>query len=315
MPASSANLGPGFDSLGIALSLYDEVEACVAADGVHVEVLGEGAGQVPCDETHLVVRAMRAAWSHFGDAPSGLRLRCRNAIPHSRGLGSSAAAAVAGAVAAAVLVGRDPELERDALLQITADMEGHADNVAASLLGGFVIAWESSGGLCSGCVRGADSSGGLSSGGNVAQRYTTVRYKAVRLDAHRSIIPVVLVSGVESSTATTRGLLPDRVPLADAAFTGSRTALAVLAFTQRPELLLPATEDRLHQGYRRPAYPASADLVDALRSHGTPATISGAGPSVLALTVDGILPAGLDLRGFTPCVLPVDTGGVRVETG
>ncbi|MGH3570089.1 MAG: homoserine kinase [Pseudonocardia sp.] len=291
VPASSANLGPGFDSLGLALSLYDEVEACVAADGVHVEVLGEGAGEVPCGEAHLVVRAMRAAWSHFGDAPPGLRLRCRNAIPHSRGLGSSAVAAVAGAVAAAALAGRDLELERAALLQLTAGMEGHADNAAASLLGGFVIAWESS-------------------GGNIAQRYS-----AVRLDAHRSIIPVVLIADVESSTVTTRGLLPDRVPLVDAAFTGSRTALAVLAFTQRPELLLPATEDRLHQGYRRPAYPASADLVDALRSHGTPATISGAGPTVLALTVDGRLPAGVDLRGFAPCVLPVDTGGVRVETG
>lgn len=306
MPASSANLGSGFDSLGLALSLYDEVEACVVADGVHVEVLGEGAGQVPCDETHLVVRGMRAAWSRFGDGPSGLRLRCRNAIPHSRGLGSSAAAAVAGAVAAAVLVGRDPELERDALLQLTAGMEGHADNAAASLLGGFVIAWESSGGLSSERVQGAKPP----EGGNIAQRFN-----AIRLDAHPSIIPVALVAAVESSTATTRGLLPDRVPLADAAFTGSRTALAVLAFTQRPELLLPATEDRLHQGYRRPAYPASADLVDALRSHGVPATISGAGPTVLALTVDATLPTGVDLRGFSPCVLPVDTGGVRVEIG
>lgn len=306
MPASSANLGPGFDSLGLALSLYDEVEVCAAADGVHVEVLGEGAGKVRCDETHLVVRAMRVAWSRFGDGPSGLRLRCRNAIPHSRGLGSSAAAAVAGAVAAAVLVGRDPELERDALLQLTAGMEGHADNAAASLLGGFVIAWESSGGLSSERVQKAKPP----EGGNIAQRFN-----AVRLDAHPSIIPVALVAAVESSTATTRGLLPDRVPLADAAFTGSRTALAVLAFTQRPELLLPATEDRLHQGYRRPAYPASADLVDALRSHGMPATISGAGPTVLALTVDATLPTGVDLRGFAPCVLPVDTGGVRVETG
>jgi len=335
VPASSANLGPGFDSLGLALSLYDEVEVCVAADGVHVEVLGEGAGQVPCDEAHLVVRAMRATWSHFGAAPSGLRLRCRNAIPHSRGLGSSAAAAVAGAVAAAVLVGRDLELERDALLQLTAEMEGHADNAAASLLGGFVIAWESWGGPPSGRVRGAESSGGPPSGcsrgtkpsgdGNIAQRfstvrfstvrYSTVRYNAVRLDAHPSIVPVALVAAVESATATTRGLLPERVPLADAAFTGSRTALAVLAFTQRPELLLPATEDRLHQGYRRPAYPASADLVDALRSHGVPAAISGAGPSVLALTGDGTLPVGVDLGGFVPCVLPVDTGGVRVKIG
>jgi homoserine kinase len=290
VPASSANLGPGFDTLGLALSLYDEIEACVADEGVHVEVVGEGAGQVPDDESHLVVRAMRTAWNIFGDAPAGLRLRCRNAIPHSRGLGSSAAAAVAGAVAAAALAGRDPELEREALLQVTAGMEGHADNAAASLLGGFVVAWETPGN-------------------------TAARFHAVPLDVHPGIVPVALVAGVESSTATTRGLLPERVPLVDAAFTGSRTALAVLAFTERPDLLLPATEDRLHQGYRRPAYPESADLVDAMRAHGVPATISGAGPTVLALTVDGLLPDGPDLQGFTPCVLPVDRSGARVEIG
>jgi homoserine kinase len=285
VPASSANLGPGFDTLGLALGLYDEVEVSSAADGVVVEVDGEGAGGVPRDERHLVVRAMRRAGEMFGDAPSGLRLRCRNAIPHARGLGSSAAATVAGAAASAVLAGRDPRLETEALLQITAGMEGHADNVAASLLGGFVIAWNTSG-----------------------------RFGAVRVDAHPGIHPVALVAEAESSTATTRGLLPDRVPLADAAFTGSRTALAVLAFTQRPELLLPATEDRLHQEYRRPAYPASSKLVDALRDRDVPAVVSGAGPTVLALTLDGELPAGLDLHGFTVLPLAVDTHGVTVQS-
>src|SRR3954464_3570211 len=96
VPGSSANLGPGFDSLGLALGLYDDVEVSVAPDGLAVEVLGEGAGQVPCDDAHLVVRAMRRTWDLVGDAPPGIRMRCRNAIPHSRGLGSSAAAAVAG---------------------------------------------------------------------------------------------------------------------------------------------------------------------------------------------------------------------------
>ncbi len=290
VPASSANLGPGFDSLGLALSLYDVVEACVADDGVGVEVLGEGAGSVPCDESHLVVRAMRTTWAVTGDAPPGLRLRCRNAVPHSRGLGSSAAAAVAGSVAAVLLAGRDLEAEQDTVLQVTAGMEGHADNAAASLLGGFVVAWETSGN-------------------------TSSRFHAVRRDVHAGIHPVALVTGAESLTATTRGLLPDRVPLVDAAFTGSRTALAVLAFTQAPELLMAATEDRLHQGYRRPAYPDSADLVDELRAQGVPAAISGAGPTVLAFTADGALPAGLDLRGATPLPLPVDTAGAVVETG
>ena len=169
-------------------------------------------------------------------------------------------------------------------------MEGHADNAAASLLGGFVVAWETVGN-------------------------TSERFHAVRLDAHPGIRPVALVAGAESLTSTTRGLLPDRVPLVDAAFTGSRTALSVLAFTQRPELLLPATEDRLHQGYRRPAYPESADLVDALRERGIPAAISGAGPTVLALTTDGTVPGDLDLHGFTPLPLPVDAEGAQVEIG
>lgn len=290
VPGSSANLGPGFDALGLALGLYDEVEVSVASDGVAIEVAGEGAGQVPCDEAHLVARVMRTAWDVVGDAPSGIRMRCRNAIPHSRGLGSSAAAAVAGAAAAVALAGRDVELERDTILQVAAGVEGHADNAAASLLGGFVVAWETP--------------------GNTSQRF-----HAVRLDAHPGIHPVALVAGIESLTSTTRGLLPERVPLVDAAFTGSRTALAVLAFTQRPELLLPATEDRLHQGYRRPAYPESADLVDALRDRGIPAAISGAGPTVLALTTDGTLPSDLDLHGFTALPLPVDNTGASVEIG
>lgn len=286
VPASSANLGPGFDSLGLALSLYDDVEVSVAAEGVGVEVLGEGAGQVPCDDSHLVVQAMRSTWAVVGDAPAGLRMRCRNAIPHSRGLGSSAAAAVAGALAAVVLSGRDVELERDTILQVTAGMEGHADNAAASLFGGFVVAWNKDAG-----------------------------FGAVRLDTHQGVQPVAYVASVESRTSTTRGLLPPSVPLADAAFTGSRTALAVLAFTQRPELLMEATEDRIHQGYRRPAYPESADLVAALRAAGVPAAISGAGPTVLALPPDGAVPADIRATGFTAMALPVDLTGATVEIG
>lgn len=291
VPASSANLGPGFDSLGLALGLYDDVEVSVAPDGVAVEVDGEGAGRVPCDDAHLVVRAMRTTWNVTGDAPAGLRLRCHNVIPHSRGLGSSAAAAVAGAVAAVAMAGRDAMVEHDLILQVTAGMEGHADNAAASLLGGFVVAWETA--------------------GNTAERF-----HAVRLDAHADIRPIAFVAGTESLTSTTRGLLPDRVPLVDAAFTGSRTALSVLAFTRFPELLLPATEDRLHQGYRRPAYPSSADLVDALRALGVPAAISGAGPTVLAFTADGVVPGGLDpdaLADFTALPLAVDTAGATIE--
>ncbi|MFP5070715.1 homoserine kinase [Pseudonocardia nantongensis] len=303
VPGSTANLGPGFDSLGMALALYDEIE--IEADerpGLFVDIAGEGARHVPRDERHLVLRAMRQAFEVLGGgadvAPPGLRLRCRNAVPHSRGLGSSAAAAVAGVTAAAVLAGHDVELERDTLLQLSAGIEGHADNAAASLLGGFVVAWETS---------------ERSAGGRSIYTGAARRFHAEKLDVHPDVHPVACIAGAESSTKTTRGLLPEQVPLADAAFTGSRCALAVLAMTRRPDLLLAATEDRLHQVYRRPAYPDSLRLVEHLRGHGVPAAISGAGPTVLALTSDGTLPDAVATDGFTVRALAVDTEGVRVE--
>jgi homoserine kinase len=289
VPASSANLGPGFDTLGLALALYDEVVAASADDGLVVEVTGEGAGCVPLNEGHLVVRAMRAAFRELGDAPPGLRLRCRNQIPHGRGLGSSAAAAVAGVVAASALLGRDPVADREVLLQVASALEGHADNAAASLLGGFVVAW--------------------SYPGNNGDAYG-----AARLEPHGQLRPVALVASEESSTAMTRKLLPEQVPLSDAAFTASRTALGVCAFTVRPELLLAATEDRLHQPYRRPAYPESAELVDRLREQGIPAMISGAGPTVLAFPPgEAALPAELVGPRFTVTPLDVDRVGARAE--
>jgi homoserine kinase len=291
VPASSANLGPGFDTLGLALARYDEVIASTAEGGLVVEVDGEGRGNVPLDQRHLVVRAMLATFAAFGKGPVGLRLHCRNGVPHSRGLGSSAAAAVAGAAAAVALLGRDPEREQDTVLQVAAGLEGHADNAAASLLGGFVVTWK---------YRGGNNQD---------------RYGAVRLEPHTSLRPVALVAECESSTAVTRGLLPPQVPHADAAFTASRTALCVCAFTAQPGLLFAATEDRLHQPYRRSAYPSSLELVDTLRKHGIPAVISGAGPTVLALPPDGELPADLVGPGFTRTPLAVDRRGVVVQHG
>lgn len=284
VPASAANLGPGFDTLGLALGLYDEIEVATAADGLVVEVAGDGAGSVPLTEQHLVVRSLRAACRALGETLPGLRLRCRNGIPHGRGLGSSAAASVGGAVAASALLGREIELERELLLQVAAGMDGHADNAAASLLGGLVVAW----------------------------KYGD-RFGAARLEPHAGLRPVALVPDGRSATAVTRRLLPDQVPLADAVFTASRTALAVCAFTAQPDLLFAATEDRLHQPYRRNAYPASAELMDRLRAHGVPAIVSGAGPTVLALVGDDGLPAGLVDGGFTERPLDVDRLGAVVE--
>lgn len=283
VPASTANLGPGFDSLGLALGLYDVMEVEVTASGLKVEVIDAGAGgvaDVPLDESHLVVRAIRRASEHAGFSPPGLWLRCANAIPHARGLGSSAAAVVAGIAAGYALAGR--ELDADAL-HLAAEFEGHADNAAASLFGGLVIAWAESG-----------------------------RFHARRLEPHPDLRPVLAVPMVRSSTQEARGLLPARVSHADAAFTAGRAALAVHALTTDPSLLLPATEDRLHQHYRAPAYPLSARLVSELRSAGIAAAISGAGPSVLALTTDGIFPASVGVGQFDVVELPVDLAGVQV---
>lgn len=290
VPATSANLGPGFDTLGLALGLHDEVELSVAATGrSSVEVEGEGAGRVPTDERHLVLRAACATYERAGVARPPLRLVCRNAIPHSRGLGSSAAAAVAGIVAARALLGATDDaaaerLDDTAVLDLAAHFDGHADNVAACLIGGLTVGW-------------ADDA----------------VFRCVRLEPHPALAPVVFVAARSSSTEATRGLLPDRVPHADAAFTASRAALAVHAITAAPELLFPATEDRLHQPYRRPAYPETAALVDALRARGVAATVSGAGPTVLALTSGDALPEELPTDGFRRLALPVDTAGATVR--
>lgn len=286
VPASSANLGPGFDALGLALGLHDVVEVQVIESGLKVEVCDAGAGgveDVPTGETHLVFRAIRRTCERLGVRPQGLHLRCFNKIPHARGLGSSAAAIVSG-VAAGYALAEKP-LDSDAV-QIAAEFEGHADNAAASLLGGLVIAW---------CEDG--------------------KFFAERLQVHPSIRPVLAVPGVKSATAATRGLLPAEVPHADAAFSVGRAALAVHALTCDPAVLLAATADRLHQHYRAPAYPATARLMRDLRDAGVAATVSGAGPAVLALTTDGIIPANLDVEGFVVSELPVDSAGVQVTAG
>jgi homoserine kinase len=281
VPASTANLGPGFDALGMALELHDSVEVLVTGDAIRVEVTGEGAGELPTDESHLVVRALRAAADSLGLALPGLLIRCHNRIPQARGLGSSAAATVAGVAAAYTLAGKS--LGDDAL-QAAAEFEGHADNAAAALYGGLALAWSEG-----------------------------PRYRAVSVATHPDVSPVVLIPNTQSATSVTRGLLPGNVPHTDAAFNAGRAALAVYALTAAPEFLLSATEDRLHQDYRESAWPGTMRMVRELRANGVPATVSGAGPTVLALPAGGVLPAGLDTGGFTVLALPVDLVGVVVE--
>lgn len=289
IPATSANLGPGFDALGLALSMFDELTARVTNSGLYVEIAGEGA-QLPTDESHLVVRAMRAAFARLGGQPPGLALRCVNRIPHGRGLGSSAAAIVAGLVLARALVVEGPaRLHDDELLALATELEGHPDNVAACLYGGLTIAWSDATGV-----------------------------RAVRLDVDRSVSPVALVPPFEASTELARGLLPASVPHADAAFAAGRSALLVAALTGRPDLLLPATDDRLHQGYRSPAMPDSATLVAELRRAGLAAVVSGAGPTVLVLrsndseadAVQALVPQGWEVHW-----LPISSSGAVVGTG
>jgi homoserine kinase len=264
VPATSANLGPGFDALGLALALHDEVEAEVTGSGLAVEVSGEGADTAAAGERHLVVRAMRAAFAAaVGGQPPGLALRCTNAIPQGRGLGSSAGAVVAGLLAARALAGtRDPEpLPDNALLALAAELEGHADNAAACLAGGLTVAWNPGTGP-----------------------------RAVRLEPLPAIVPVLCVPVQSMPTTAARRALPPAVPHADAAASAGRAALLVTALTQAPDFLLDATQDVLHQPYRAPLMPAAADLIGRLREAGIAAVLSGAGPSVLALTVRGKAP-------------------------
>lgn len=254
-PATVANLGPGFDSLALAIDLWNEVTADLHADP-EVSVSGEGSGELPEDASNLVFRSMTYLSRETGRALPPLALRSRNRIPLERGLGSSAAAVVAGLLLADGLLGTG--LDDDRLLEVAVDLEGHPDNVAACLRGGVVIAYLSRQG-----------------------------WRAHRLEPHRSLRPVLLVPEHDRlPTADARRALPREVPLADAAFNAGRAALAVVALTQRPDLLSVAVEDRLHQNRRLPLVPASRALFEDLREADVPVCVSGAGPSLLAFESD-----------------------------
>ncbi|MGO4614543.1 homoserine kinase [Nocardia sp. 2YAB30] len=275
VPASTANLGPGFDSLGMALGIYDEIEVHTTDSGLTIRVEGEGADDVPWGPSHLVVRAIERGLEAAGVWADGLDVVCRNVIPHSRGLGSSASAVVGGLAAGCALAAKlDPEsaTSADQLVQLASEFEGHPDNAAASVLGGIVVSWTETDRVAD---LGRDSAAMAEFHGRV--------YRAVRLEPHPALHPVVLIPEERSSTAHTRGLLPEVVPHGDAAFNVSRAALAVVALTQRPDLLMPATADRLHQTQRAPALPLTTTWIARLRAAGIAATVSGAGPTVLAL--------------------------------
>ncbi|MFC0682468.1 homoserine kinase [Lysobacter korlensis] len=258
VPATSANLGPGFDTLGLALSVYDELEVRVRQEpGASVEVHGIGAGDVPTDESNLVVRAIAHAFSRVGQPMPGLDLVAHNVIPHGRGMGSSGAAIVAGIMAAKGLLEGIVEFDADALLRLATELEGHPDNVAPAIFGGLTIAW-----------------------------VTPEGPAHKKLNVHRGVSPAVFVPEHTMSTQLARSLQPTSVPHEDAIFNVSRSALLIAALIQSPELLHAATEDRLHQSYRASAMPETDRLIRVLRDCGLAAVVSGAGPSVLVLGSD-----------------------------
>ena len=255
VPATSANLGPGFDTLGLALAIYDELVVTATVErGVVVDIAGVGKGEVATDETNLVASSIAYTFARVGQPIPGLQLSAKNVIPHGGGLGSSAAAIVSGVMAAKGLLEGIAELDIDLMLEIATELEGHPDNVAPALFGGLTIAWTA---------------------------HSVPR--ARKLLVHRAVSPLVFVPGHSVSTAVARSLQPASVPFEDAVFNLSRSALLVAALTQSPELLFEATEDRLHQDYRASAMPETNSLVHILRGHRFAAVVSGAGPSILVL--------------------------------
>ena len=267
VPASSANIGPGFDSIGLALGIWDECVATVTAEpGLVIEVEGEGAADVPRDERHLVHRSMVRAWEQLEvKPPAGLHLSCRNTIPHGRGVGSSASAIVAGIVAAQGLcdmaIGRDradSSFDRAFTNNLATAIEGHPDNASASVFGGMTLSW--------------------------ADDVDSGQIHSVQLEVTADVIPLLFISATQLPTATARAVLPEQIPHCVAAQNSARVGLLVEAVTRRPDLLLAATREWLHQEQRRSSFPDSMALLDILRDEGHAAVISGAGPSVLVLT-------------------------------
>ncbi|WP_458109152.1 homoserine kinase [Arthrobacter sp. R3-55] len=297
VPGTSANLGPGYDSLGLALSIYDTLTVETLSTGeLEFELSGEGADTLPRDASHLVVRAIDLALARLGFGHSGLKITADNVNPHGRGLGSSASAVVAAVTAANALVPEESRQDRDWILQLTSEMEGHPDNVAPAIFGGLALSWQDS-----------------------------EQYSSTKADVVPAVIPVVAVPDFELSTETARGLLPASVGHHAAAMNSGRAALLIHALTAQPGFLLPATEDYLHQSYRAQAMRPSADLIATLRSAGHAAVVSGAGPTVMVLAngvneaaivedfIESYTKANTPDIGWRVMTLAVDVQGARVE--
>jgi homoserine kinase len=294
VPATSANLGAGFDTLGLALGMYDSVVVRLADRGSDfVSITGEGAQTLPRDASHVIVSTVRSQLKAHGIDAHAVSVASTNRIPHARGLGSSAAAVVAGVVAAQLLAGAR-RLDRAEIVSAAAAIEGHADNVAACVYGSLTIAWHDT---------------------------ETGSARATSLKCAPGVSSVVLVPEQRSATARTRRLLPESVPHADAAFTAAHSALTVAALTRTPDLLPAALDDRIHEPYRSRSMRASSSLVKRLRAEGFAAAISGGGSSVVVLHGGGRdvaltrRVAAIAGEAFHALSLPIDTSGVVATVG
>ncbi|KQQ80378.1 MULTISPECIES: homoserine kinase [Micrococcaceae] len=297
VPATTANLGPGYDSLGMALALHDTLTVeSLDTDELVFDLRGEGADTLPRDGSHLVIRAMDAAFERLGFRHGGLKVTAENVNPHGRGLGSSASAVVAAVSAANAMVPAENRRGRDWILQLTSEMEGHPDNVAPAIYGALALSWQDSD-----------------------------QYSSTRAEVAGTVVPIVAVPDFELSTEAARALLPASVGHHAAAMNSGRAALLIHALTRDPGFLLAGTEDYLHQSYRASAMRPSAALIAALRRAGHAAVVSGAGPTVLVLANGE--PEAADVLAFisaftganTPEVnwrvlkLAVDVEGAKVD--
>lgn len=319
VPATSANLGPGYDTMGLALGLYDEITVMAAprqgAEAkIEITVEGEGSATLPRDASHLVVKLVEKILASKGYSLPDLQVRAQNNIPHSRGLGSSASAVASAVMTADALL---PEgLSEEEKLQIGSRIEGHPDNYVPALRGGMAISWQRAPSAGSGATEHSPSTQSAKLPGE---------FRTAALIPHAELRTVVAIPNFEQSTQVARDLLPEQVGHAVAARNSARAALLVHALTTAPDLLMEATEDSLHQEQRRPAFPGSMALVDELRAAGFAAVISGAGPSVLVLAAGDAEAAaaaaritavgGPDLQGhvFTASILPIAETGATVE--
>lgn len=294
VPATSANLGPGFDCLGLALNLHDRYMAQITDEAIDIDVVGEGAANVPTNDKNLIIKAMYKGFDFLGGRPRGIALRQLNVIPHGRGLGSSAAAIVGGlALARALVLGGNERMSQMDMLNIANQMEGHPDNVAAAIFGGANIAWQDN------------------------QRGVMVA-ESLNIEVDQRISALAFVPSAELSTSKARKMLPETIAHSDAVQNSINTAILVQALQHRPDLLFKATGDYLHQSYRSEAMPQSYALMNKFRNAGVAAFISGAGPTVLVLHAGSDAESGELERAagekFQMIPLGVSRTGVTVVT-